>query len=159
MAWAWAFVVIVAVGLPATAWWLSRNLKPPRQPLGGPGPRFDRVDRWLYDRYQLGVVDRWRVREAVLAGRELHEHPLREAAHSLAAEMLAGRIGGFYRRAGWIRIGSGLLVVVTAVVVAVIRIDYPIVVVALVGLPQLVLGGLYQKVVRERVERAHHLND
>lgn len=158
MAWAWAVVAIVAVGLPATAWWFSRNLKPPRQPLGGPGPRFDRVDRWLYDRYQLGVVDRWRVREAVLSGRECDEHPLREAAHSLAAEMIAGRVGGFYRRAGWIRIGSGLLIVTTVVAVAVIRHRYAIIPVALVGLPQLALGGYYQKVVRERVERAHRLN-
>lgn len=158
MAWAWAFVVIIAVGLPAAAWWFTRKLKPPRQPLGGPGPRFDRVDRWLYDRYQLGVMDRWQVRDAVLSGRELHEHPLREAAYNLAAEMLAGRVGWLYRRAGWIRIGAGLLVVVTATVIAVIRNDYVIVVIALAGVPQLILGGLYEKHVRERVEQAHRLN-
>ena len=158
MAWALALVVVIGVGLPMAAWRLTQHMRPPRQVMGGPGPRFDRIDRWLYDRYGFGVADRWRVRDAVLSGQELHEQPFRQAAQSLAAEMLTGKVGGLYRWAGWIRICSGLMVITTAVVVAVTHHSYAIIAIALVGLPQLVLGELYQKAVRERVEQGHRLN-
>jgi hypothetical protein len=141
MAWAWAVIAVIAIGLPAAMWRLARHLKPPRQAIGGPGPRFDRVDHWLYDRYRLGVADRSRVLNAVLGGQELHEQPLRQAAHGLAAAMLAGKVGILYRWAGWIRICSGVALIITGVTVAITQDNYAIMIIALAGVPQLVWGG------------------
>ena len=42
----------------AAVWLRSRTLKPPRGPYSSPIPKLDRVDRWLYDQYQLGNLDR-----------------------------------------------------------------------------------------------------
>jgi hypothetical protein len=155
---AWALVVVIGVGLPVTAWWLTRNLKLPSQVIGGPGPRFDRVDHWLYNRYRFGVLNRSQVLNAVFSGQELHEQPLREAAHSLAAAVLAGKVGILYRWAGWIRICAGLAIVITVVMAALVQHNYVIIAAALVGVPQFVLGWLYQRKIRGRVERAHRLN-
>ena len=68
MVWALVLVAVIAVGLPLAAWWLSRDLRPPKQILGGPMPGVP-ADRWLFAHYQLGVLDRSRVREAVFAGK------------------------------------------------------------------------------------------
>lgn len=100
MVWAWALIAVIAIGLPAAMWRLTRNLKPPRQAIGGPGPRFARVEHWLYDRYRFGVADRSRVLNAVLGGQELHGQPHRQAARGLAAAMLAGKVGILYRWGG-----------------------------------------------------------
>jgi hypothetical protein len=151
-------VVIIAIGLPAATWQLTRHLKPLRQAIGGPGPRFDRVDHWLYDRYRFGVADRSRVLNAVLGGQELHEQPLRQAAHSLAAAMLAGKAGLLYRWGGWIRICSGLALIITGSLMAVVLHNHAITVIVLAGLPQLVWGALYQRTIRRRVEQAHRVN-
>jgi hypothetical protein len=159
MAWAWAVVLIIAVGLPVTAWGVTRKMKAPKQVMGGPGPRFERVDNWLYSKYRFGTMDRWRIRDAVLAGQELHEPPLREAAHSLAAAMLAGEVGTLYQRIGWIRTCSGLAVMVAAVVAAVMKDDYVIIAAGLAGLPQLGLGWQHQRTVRRHVEQACRLNE
>ena len=90
---AWVVLVVVAIGIPSGVWLRSRTLKPPREPYGSPVPKLDRVDRWLYDQYQLGNLDRSRVRQSVIDGRELSEPALRHAAHGLAAAMLAGQVG------------------------------------------------------------------
>jgi len=160
MVWAGsALIAAIAIGLPVAAWWFSRDLKPPRQPMGGPGPRFDRVDRWLFDRYQLGVLDRWRVRQAVFDGRTLSEPVLRGAAHDLATDVLVGKVGGFVRRGGWILIAEGAFIVAAAIVVTVIRNDYAFLAPVLVGLPQLVLGEMSRRRTRQALERARQLNE
>jgi hypothetical protein len=158
MAWAWALIAVIAIGLPTATWRLTRNLKPPRQAIGGPGPRFARVDHWLYDRYRFGVADRSQVLNAVMGGQELHDQPHRQAAHGLAAAMLAGKVGILYRWGGWIRICSGLGVIGAVLAVAIAQRDYAIMAAAMVGVPQIVLGWLYQRGIRGRVEQAHRLN-
>lgn len=158
MVWAWALVAVIGIGLPAATWWLTRNLKPPRQAVGGPGPRFARVDHWLYDRYRFGVMDRSRVLNAVLGGQELSDQPHRQAAHCLATAMLAGKVGILYRRAGWMRICSGLGVAGSVLAVAVAQDNYAIMAAAVIGVPQIVMGSMYQKAIRGRVEQAHRLN-
>lgn len=158
MVWAWALIAVIALGLPAATWRLSRNLKPPRQAIGGPGPKFDRVDHWLYDRYRFGVADRSRILNAVVGGQELHDQPHRQAAHGLAAAMLAGKVGILYRWGGWIRICSGLGVIGTVFTVAIAQHDYAIMLAAVVGLPQITMGGLYQRRIRGRVRQAYRLN-
>ena len=90
MVWALGLAGAIAVGLPVGAWLLSRNLGPPKQVLGGPVPG-DRTDRWLYDHFHLGVLDRSRVRQAAFAGRALDEPELRRAACGLAADILRRR--------------------------------------------------------------------
>lgn len=163
MVWAWVLVAVIGIGLPVAAWRLTRNLKPPRQAVGGPGPRFARVDHWLYDRYRFGVMDRSRVLNAVLGGQELSDQPHRQAAHCLAAAMLAGNLGILYRRAGWIRICSGLGVAGAFLGAAVAERNYAIMAAAVLaaavlGVPQIVLGWQYQRAIRGRVEQAHRLN-
>ena len=92
MVWAWALIVAIAVSLPSAAWWLSRNLKPPRRQVGPPG--FGHIDRWLFGHCQLGALERWRVEEAVFGDvRRLSEPRLREAARGVAAELMSGRLG------------------------------------------------------------------
>lgn len=93
MAAAWVIVAAIAVGLPAAAWGLSRNLKPPPQPLGRPRRTDSRWDRWLYERHQLGVLDRGKVKDAVFAKGQLPSEPaLREPARGLAAEVVSTRL-------------------------------------------------------------------
>lgn len=93
MVWALVLVAVIAIGLPLVAWWLNRDLRPPKQLLGGPIPGVP-ADRWLFDHFQLGVVDRSRVREAVFAGQALSDPALRRAACALAARMLPRRRRG-----------------------------------------------------------------
>src|SRR5947209_1945897 len=93
MEWALVLVAVIAIGLPVAAWLLSRNLGPPKRVLGGPVPG-DRADRWLFDHFQLGVMDRSRVRQTVVAGGALHEPELRRAACGLSAKVLQRRRGG-----------------------------------------------------------------
>jgi hypothetical protein len=101
---------------------------------------------------------RSRVLNAVLDGQELHGQLHRQAAHCLAAAMLAGKVGVLYRRAGWIRICSGLCVVGSVLAAVVAQHNYVIMAAAVVGLPQLVLGWRYQRAIRGRIEQAHRLN-
>lgn len=136
---------------------LARRFKPAPRPLGSPGWRLNRVDHWLYDRYQLGVLGRSQVRAAVLGGKELRG-PLREAARALATAMLAGQIGGLYRRAGWIVIGSGVLIISTTVVAAVVSDDYVVILAAAVGLPQLARGVVLQTKISKGIRQACQLN-
>jgi hypothetical protein len=98
MAWAWVVLVVVAVGIPVAVGLRSRSLKPPREPHGSPVPKLDRGDRWLYDQYQLGNLDRAQITQAVIEGRELTDPRLRAAAHGLSATMLTGQVGVLTRR-------------------------------------------------------------
>jgi hypothetical protein len=153
-----ALVVIIGIGLPVAAAWLSRHVRPVRQPLGGPGPRFDRIDRWLFERYRLGALDRWHVKQAVLTGNELPEPALRQAAHGLAVAMLAGNVGGFISRLGWVLIAEGAFIVVMVVVASVISGDYVVLVGIWGAVPLLAIGTMAQKGARQRIERARRLN-
>ncbi len=92
MAWALAFIVILGVGLPVAAWWYSRRHLPSQVTSLGTG--YDRIDKWLLNRYQLAPLDRERVRKAVFQGRQLDDPALARAAHQLASEVLRGKLGG-----------------------------------------------------------------
>jgi hypothetical protein len=158
MAWAWLVVLALAIGLPAALWLLSRKLKPSRDAFGGPVPKFDRVGRWLYDRHQLSDLDRWRVRQAVMKGRELQEPPLRQAAHNLAGALLSGQVGSFTRANQWIWLGVNLGLITTVAIVALVTRKYEMLgslVFAVILLP-LALRAF--KRTRERVEHAYRLN-
>lgn len=98
----------IGVGLPAVAWWLSRGAR--SVPLSVPGRRADPIDRWLFDRYGLGVLDRWQVREALAQGRRPGQPLLGEAADGLAAEVLSGRLHGprAWRWLGWCFVVYGI---------------------------------------------------
>jgi hypothetical protein len=98
----------IGVGLPAVAWWLSRGAR--SVPLSVPGRRADPIDRWLFDRYGLGVLDRWQVREALAQGRRPGQPLLGEAADGLAAEVLSGRLQGprALRWLGWCFVAYGM---------------------------------------------------
>lgn len=111
--WLWAVIAAIAVGLPILAWLLSRNLRPPR--LGGSGPPgFGHIDRWLFEHYQLGALDRLHVEEAIFRdARKLREPRLRDAARGVAAELLSGRLRLPWqmRWGGWWLMGTGLTII------------------------------------------------
>ena len=108
MVWLWVAIAVIGVGLPTAAWRLGRNPRP--KPFGVPGPHADPVDRWLFDRYRLGELDRSRVRQAVLVqGRRPEQPALWEPAHSLAAEVVSGRLSApRFRRWIWLYPALGL---------------------------------------------------
>lgn len=93
MAWALALVVVIGVGLPVAAWSVTRRLPPPRHTMDRLGAGYDTIDRWLLNRYQLPPHERWRVRNAVFAGRQMGDAGLARAAHGLAERVLAGGFG------------------------------------------------------------------
>ncbi len=102
MLWAWGLITAIAVGLPVAAWWLSRNLKPRGPPFGSRPRRFDRVGRWLFDHYHLGVLDRQKVAQAVfVTPTALSDPTLRNAAHELAAEVLSGKLKPYAPQQAW----------------------------------------------------------
>jgi hypothetical protein len=158
VAWAWAVLAIVAVGIPAAVWLRSRNLKPPQEPYGSPIPHLDRVDRWLYDQYQLANLDRSRARQAVVEGREVSEPRLRPAAHGLAEAMLSGQVGSLTRRKERIALGAnlGLMIAILAASIATGR--YEMLVGVTFGLVLLPVAARTWKRDRQRVERARQLN-
>jgi hypothetical protein len=158
MTWAWVVLVAVAVGIPAAVWLRSRTLKPPREPYGSPIPKLDRVDRWLYDQYQLGNLDRSRISRAVIEGRELIEPMLRPAAHGLAAAMLTGQVGSLTHSKERKLLGAALSLMIAIIAVAVATGRYAMLVPALAGLALLPLSARTWKRDRQRVERAHQLN-
>lgn len=158
MAWAWAVLIVLAVVLPAAVWLRSRNLKPPREPYGSPIPKLDRADRWLYDRYQLSNLDRSRVTQGVVEGRELSEPALREAAHGLAAALLVGEIGWLTRKKERIFLGAALCLMATILVVAIVTGKYSMLAPAVIGVLLLPLVARAWKRDRQRIERAHRLN-
>jgi hypothetical protein len=135
----------------------SRTLKPPREPYGSPIPKLDRVDRWLYDQYQPGNLDRSRIAQAVIEGRELTEPRLRPAAHGLAA-MLTGQVGILARSKERKLLGVALALMIAIVAVAVATGRYTMLVPAVAGVALLPLSVRMWKRDRQRVERAHELN-
>lgn len=109
MMWAWAVVAAVAVGLPAGAWLLTRHLKPSAR-LGSPGRWAWPADRWLFERYGLGVMDRLRVNQAVFTKGRLPADPgLRDAAREVASGVVTGRfkLPRLLRLQGWIHAATG----------------------------------------------------
>jgi hypothetical protein len=151
-------LVVVAIGIPAAVGLRSRTLKPPREPYGSPIPKLDRVDRWLYDQYQLGNLDRSRITQAVLEERELTEPRLRPAAHGLAAAMLTGQVGTLARSKERKLLGAvlGLVVAIAAVAVATGRCT--MLVPAVTGVALLPVSAWLWKWDGKRVERARQLN-
>jgi hypothetical protein len=90
MVWALVVVAVIGIGLPVGAWAVVRRLPPPR-PVSRFGVGYGQADKWLLNRYQLPPRDRWRVREAVLQGRQVGDPDLEPAAHGLASDLLARR--------------------------------------------------------------------
>ena len=80
MAWALVLVVVIGVGLPMAAWSITRRRPSARQAVNRRGAGYDSIDRWLLDQYQLPPHERWRVREAVFAGRQVNDATLARAA-------------------------------------------------------------------------------
>jgi len=158
MPWAWALLIVLAVALPAAVWLRSRNLTPPRELYDGPIPKLNRADRWLYDRYQLGNLDRSRIRQAVIEGRELSEPPLREAARGLAAAWLAGEAGWLTRKKERICLGADLCLMTVVLVVAIVTGRDSLLAPVVIGVLPLPLAARAWKRDRQRVERAHRLN-
>jgi len=110
-------IVVLAVGLPASALLLTRRKKfgraekgPAR--LGG----LDDLDRWLADTYKLGRVDRLRVRTAVMQGKDVPS-ALDTAVRGLAAAVLANqfKIVGRARKLYWLAL-AGHVVAVPALI-------------------------------------------
>jgi uncharacterized membrane protein len=158
MVWAWVVLIVVAIGVPVAVWLRSRTLKAPREPYGSPIPKLDRVDRWLYDQYRLGNLDRSRVSQAVIEGRELSEPALRHAAHGLAAALLTGQVGGLTRSKERTFLGAAVALMIAIVAVAAAMGRYAMLLPGVVGLALLPLSARTWKRGRQRVERAHQLN-
>lgn len=158
MAWAWVVVLALAIGLPAALWLRSRNLQPSRDASGSPIPKLDRVDRWLYDRHQLSNLDRWRVRQAVMEGRELQEPPLRQAAHDLAGALLSGEAGSLTRTNQWIWLGANLGLIAAVAIVALVTRKYSMLSSLVFGAILLPLAARAFKRDRQRAERAYRRN-
>jgi hypothetical protein len=160
MALALVMVALIAIGLPLAAWWFSRNLKPPPQPLGRPTARSDPVDRWLFDHYQLGTVARGHVKTAVFSNGQVPSEPaLQPAAHSLAAEVACGNLRSprRYRWGGWTLIVEGACLTATLLAIAVLKSPY-----GLAGLwitlQPLGFGALAVREARRQMQRARRLD-
>lgn len=156
--WAWAVVLVLAVGVPAAVWLRSQTMKPPHEPYGSPIPRLNRVDRWLYEHYQLGMMDRSRVSQAVAEGRELTEPRLREAARGLADARLIGQVGSVTRKTTWIMVGADGCLLVAGLAVALGTGRYGMLEPVIFGVPLMALAVRQSKRDRERAERARQLN-
>lgn len=153
-------VALIAIGLPLAAWWFSRNLKPPPQPLGRPTARSDPVDRWLFEHYQLGTAARGQVKTAVFSKGQVPSEPaLLPAAHSLAAEVACGNLRSprRYRWGGWTLIVEGACLTVTLLAIAVLKSPY-VLVGLWVTLQPLGFGVLLVWEARRQVQRARRLD-
>ncbi len=147
LAWALALVVVIGAVLPVTAWLITRRAPPPKT-AGKLGGGSDAIDRWLVDRYQLPPRDRLRVRTAVLAGQQVNDAALTQAAHGLATRVLARgfKVQRMTQVLGWVDLmlaigfaGTGIFLLTDGMVL---------------GLLALVGGGLYLFVGVERAFRA-----
>jgi len=123
MVWALGAVVILGVGLPVGAWWVSRTVLARRmlQPAGGRGPAVDAADQWLIERHRLPALQRWKVRNVVMAGGEFRDPALRAAAHDLAGGVLRGelKVSRSGRIAAWILLSEGVFFGVLGLLVSV----------------------------------------
>ena len=147
LAWALALVVVIGAVLPVTAWLITHRAPPPKT-AGRPGAGSDAIDRWLLNQYQLPSRDRSRVRKAVFQGQQVNDAALAQAAHGLAARMLAGgfKVQWVTRVLGWADLmlatwfaGTGIFLLTDGMVLGIL---------ALVG------SGLYSFVGVERAFRA-----
>jgi hypothetical protein len=160
MVWTWVVVAVIAIGLPLAACRLSRNLKPPAQPIGGLGPPTDSVDRWLIERHPLPAVQRWQVRQAVLYGRMVKDPALKEAAHDLAGSALSGevKLGSSVRVLGWIALVEAAALVAIGVFIFVDLASPAGIVPVLLGVWNAVKGVIVLRAIRQGPERAYVLN-
>jgi hypothetical protein len=149
--WLWVVVVGIAIGLPAAT--LALVTVHQRR-----GPRLNRVDRWLYDRYRLEWVDRSRVKEAVLQGRPLSEPALREAAHGLAGAMLAGQVGGLGVKTIRMVIGAETSLVVAILVFVLATGNYSEVGSVIAGFLGMALAISSHARTRRRITHAFQVN-
>ena len=109
MAWALALVVVIGVGLPVTAWLITRRLPPPRA-MGRLGAGYDAIDKWLLNQYGLAPHERWRVRKAVFGGDPVSDSTLAPAAYGLAVHVLGGgfRVLRLSQVLGWVDLAMAL---------------------------------------------------
>ena len=151
----------LALGVPVAAWLLSQRLERRRPPsVNGLGPPAGPADRWLIERHRLPAVQRYQVRRAVLAGRAVNDPALRNAAHGLAAAVLAGQVGlgRGVRLMAWILLAEGALVMaVGSVALADLGIAAGILPV-LLGVWWAVKGALVLRAARGATRRALRLN-
>lgn len=159
MGWAWAVVLVLAVGVPAAVWLRAQTMKPPHEPYGSPFPRLNRVDRWLYEHYQLGLMDRSRVSQAVAEGRELTEPRLREAARGLADARLTGQIASVTRKTTRTIVVADGCLFAAILAVALGTGKYGMLAPLIFGGPMMALAVKQSKRGRERAERARQLNE
>jgi hypothetical protein len=103
-------------------------------------------------------LDRSRIVQAVIEGRELSEPALRHAAHGLAAAMLAGQVGILARSKERQLLGAALILMIAIIAVAAGTGKYAMLVPGVAGLALLPLSARMWKRDRQRVERAHQLN-
>ena len=140
----------------------GRAAEPQSQAIPGalrqPVPKLDRVDRWLYDQYQLGNLDRAQITQAVIEGRELTDPRLRPAAHGLAAAMLTGQVGVLTRRTERKLLGAVLGLIIAIAAVAVATGKFAMLVPVATGVALLPVSARMWTRDRRRVEGAHQLN-
>jgi hypothetical protein len=161
MVWALAAIIVLAVGLPIAGWLLSRGMaaKQTTQSPGGLGPPTDAADKWLIERHKLPALQRWRVRQAVVAGGQLHTSPLRDAAHDLAGGVLRGevQVGRTLRAVSWILLAEGICFAVAGTLIA-IKIAPAGIGLVVLGVWFLIKGTRAVRMIRHGPSRAYQRN-
>jgi len=121
MVWALAAILLLGVGVPISAWWLTRLRPAPSPDRLGIG--YDQIDKWLLNQHRLSPLDRERVRRAVFRGGQLDDPTLARAAHDLATKLASGKlgrvwlarvVGGAHMMMGAAFIGWGVTTVITS---------------------------------------------
>ncbi len=159
-------VAVIGVGLPVSAWWLTRRMAAAKPPYSGRrmdafGAPMDAIDVWLADHTDLPALRRWSVRQAVLGGRAANDESLRPVAGELASELLAGRvrsdIGGW---SGWALAAAGGSAVIFAFAVRLVvgHVVPWLLPAAIFGALPLTAGLIRPKLLRHRLEQAMRLN-
>jgi hypothetical protein len=109
MAWAVGGILVIAVGLPLVAWFVTRHWehRPPDISYN------DRVQAWLLQAYGLPRLQRLAIQRAVEAGQHVGDPALEAAAHGLAAQILSGDLPGpsHARLKGWLVVAAGLALI------------------------------------------------
>lgn len=163
MIFAVVIIVVAGVGLPFGAWRVARAAEKRRPPpVDGLGPPSDAVDGWLIEHYRLPALQRWQVRNAVIAGLRMSDQSLRGAAHELAGCALRGelRLGRALRVAAIVMLAEGAVAVVLGGFIVLLAASYSaagIVPIAL-GVWYMVRGIAILRKAREGPKRAYELN-